>query len=81
MVGAGIPGLLVLLLTVCDDIAQVLVVQVTTHIWRESRKHLLDLEKEQGVSLDMGGVGARAGTSPWGDRQNIGPLSADRARD
>lgn len=37
-----------------DDVAQVPVVQITTHIWRESRKHLLDLEKGQGVSLDQG---------------------------
>lgn len=37
-----------------DDVAQVPVVQVATHIWREGRKHLLDLEKGQGVSLGQG---------------------------
>lgn len=42
-----IVGLLVLLFAMRDDIAQVPVVQVATHIWWESRKHLLDLGKEQ----------------------------------
>lgn len=56
--------LLVLLFTMCDDVAQVPVVQVATHIWWESSKHLLDLGKGQGVSLDQGQMGARAGGHP-----------------
>lgn len=42
----GFPGLLVLLLSMRDDVTQVLVIQVTARIWWESRKHLLDLGKE-----------------------------------
>ena len=62
---AGVPGrLLVLLFAVRDDVAQVPVVQVAAHIWWESRKHLLDLGKEQGVSLDQVGVGSRTGGPP-----------------
>lgn len=47
-----------------DDVTQVLVIQVTARIWRESRKHLLDLGKEEGVSLDSGRKGAGAGGHP-----------------
>lgn len=45
-VWGGFPGLLVLLLSMRDDVTQVLVIQVTARIWWESRKHLLDLGKE-----------------------------------
>lgn len=37
---------LVLFFTVCDDIDQVLIVQVPCYIWRESRKHLLHLRTQ-----------------------------------
>ena len=56
--------LLVFFFAVRDDIAQVPVVQVATHIWWESCKHLLDLGKELGVSLDR----ARWGPEPRGGR-------------
>ena len=47
-----------------DDVTQVPVVQIATHIWRESGKHLLDLGKGLGVSLDQGQVGDRARGHP-----------------
>lgn len=37
------PLFLVLSVTVCDDIADVLVVHVAAHIWREGCPHILDL--------------------------------------
>lgn len=37
------PLLLVLSVTVCDDIADVLVVHVAAHIWGEGCPHVLDL--------------------------------------
>lgn len=63
--GGRVRGLhLVLLFTMCDDVTQVPVVQIATHIWRESGKHLLDLGKGLGVSPDQGRVGDRARGHP-----------------
>lgn len=45
------PLFLVLSVTVCDDIADVLVVYVAAHIWREGCPHVLDLWEDAGVSL------------------------------
>lgn len=45
------PLFLVLSVTVCDDIADVLVVYVAAHIWREGCPHVLDLWEGVGVSL------------------------------
>ena len=63
--GGRVHGLrLVLLFAMRDDVTQVPVVQIATHIWRESSKHLLDLGKGPGVSLDQGRVGDRARGHP-----------------
>ena len=74
-VGVGVGGpLLVLLFAMRDDVTQVPIVQIATHIWRESSKHLLDLGKEPGVSLNQGRGGGQSQGSPKGIRQNVAPL-------
>lgn len=42
-------SLLLLLLSVCDDVADVLVVYVAGHIWGEGGPHVLNLREEIGV--------------------------------
>lgn len=62
--GGRVRGLrLVLLFAMRDDVTQVPVVQIATHIWWESGKHLLDLGKEPGVSLDQGRMGSEPGVT------------------
>lgn len=39
--------LLLLLLSVCDDVADVLVVNIASHIWREGGKQILHLKEEE----------------------------------
>lgn len=63
--GGAVGGpLLVLLFAMRDDVTQLPMVQIATHIWREGSKHLLDLGKEPGVSLNQGRGGARSGGHP-----------------
>lgn len=38
-----IPCPLILLLSMCDDVNEILIIQVAGHIWRESCKHLVYL--------------------------------------
>lgn len=59
MVSGGLkegPLLLVLGVTMRDDIANVLVVYIATHIGRESRPHVLDLVKDCKIASPTGSL-------------------------
>lgn len=45
--------LLLLLLSVCDDVADVLVVHVATNIWGEGGPHILDLREKRREHTDL----------------------------
>lgn len=40
-----------LVLSVCDDVADVLVVDIASYIWRESVPHVLDLPEREKIML------------------------------